>query len=100
MWFAGIDLWLEYFQFSMGGIAEPGGLERIRQVSEAALQASGKHVGQGVLMWSAVREFENAILSTMQVACWLADVLVLRSAGASYVLLFFLVSTWTGTIGR
>ena len=51
----------------MGDIGEAGGLDRIRKIGESALTAAGKHVGQGLLIWSAVREFENAVLSSMQV---------------------------------
>ena len=51
----------------MLGVGDAAGLQRIRKVVEAALQAAGKHVGQSVLLWSAVRQFEGAILMTMQV---------------------------------
>ena len=58
-----IDLWLEYCQFSLGGIATEKGIENARNVCERAVNAVGIHVARGSLIWEVFREFENAILS-------------------------------------
>ena len=63
----GVDLWIEYFQYSIGDISKPDGLKRIREIGERGLTAVGKHVSDGLLMWSAVRELENAVLAGLQV---------------------------------
>ena len=57
------DLWLEYCQFSLGGIATEKGIENARNVCERAVNAVGIHVARGSLIWEVFREFENAILS-------------------------------------
>ena len=62
-----MDLWIEYFQYSIGEISKPDGLKRIREIGERGLTAVGKHVSDGLLMWSAVRELENAVLAGLQV---------------------------------
>ncbi|XP_063971619.1 squamous cell carcinoma antigen recognized by T-cells 3-like isoform X1 [Lytechinus pictus] len=61
-----IDLWLEYCQFSIGGIGSPEGIENARRVFEEAIMAAGLHVAQGSMIWAVYREFENALLSTLQ----------------------------------
>ncbi|GFO32792.1 squamous cell carcinoma antigen recognized by t-cells 3 [Plakobranchus ocellatus] len=56
-----VPLWLEYVQFSIGRMGEEDGLALIRDAFERALAAVGLHASQGVNIWEAYREFENAI---------------------------------------
>ncbi|XP_020791106.1 squamous cell carcinoma antigen recognized by T-cells 3 isoform X2 [Boleophthalmus pectinirostris] len=60
------DIWLEYAQYSIGGMALPGGIDKVRAVFERALTAVGLHVTKGQMVWEAYREFENVILTTVQ----------------------------------
>ncbi|XP_061116092.1 squamous cell carcinoma antigen recognized by T-cells 3 [Conger conger] len=60
------EIWLEYAQYSIGGMGAPGGIERVRAIFERALTAVGLHMTKGAAVWEAFREFENAIMSTMQ----------------------------------
>ncbi|KAK7934120.1 hypothetical protein WMY93_005016 [Mugilogobius chulae] len=60
------DIWLEYAQYSIGGMALPGGIDKVRTVFERALTAVGLHVTKGQMVWEAYREFENVILTTVQ----------------------------------
>ncbi|CAG2256094.1 SART3 [Mytilus edulis] len=57
-----VKIWLEYVQFSIGGMASQDGVIKIREVFEKALSSAGLHVAQGSSLWEAYREFENAIL--------------------------------------
>uniref|UniRef100_A0AAQ5XZ31 RRM domain-containing protein n=1 Tax=Amphiprion ocellaris TaxID=80972 RepID=A0AAQ5XZ31_AMPOC len=59
------DIWLEYAQYSIGGMGSPGGIDRVRAIFERAVTAVGLHMTKGQTVWEAYREFENAILSTM-----------------------------------
>uniref|UniRef100_A0A3Q2YTI2 Spliceosome associated factor 3, U4/U6 recycling protein n=1 Tax=Hippocampus comes TaxID=109280 RepID=A0A3Q2YTI2_HIPCM len=59
------DIWLEYAQYSIGGMGSPGGIERVRSVFERAITAVGLHMTKGQTVWEAYREFENAILATL-----------------------------------
>ncbi|XP_071479230.1 squamous cell carcinoma antigen recognized by T-cells 3-like [Diadema antillarum] len=61
-----VDVWLEYCQFSVGGIGTSGGVKQARNVFEAAIMAAGLHVAKGSCIWEVYREFENALLSMMQ----------------------------------
>ena len=63
-----VSLWVEYIQFSIGGMAAEGGLEAVRAVCERALTATGLHVAEGWMVWEAYREYENAILMGLQVS--------------------------------
>lgn len=45
----------------------PGGIDRVRSIFERAVTAVGLHMTKGHAVWEAYREFENAILSTVQV---------------------------------
>ncbi len=69
--YAGPDIWLEYAQYSIGGMGSPGGIDRVRSVFERAVTAVGLHMTKGQTLWEAYREFENAILSTIQVSVWI-----------------------------
>ncbi|XP_056139542.1 squamous cell carcinoma antigen recognized by T-cells 3 [Lampris incognitus] len=60
------DIWLEYAQYSIGGMGSPGGIDKVRAIFERALTAVGLHMTKGATVWEAYREFENAILSTVQ----------------------------------
>ncbi|XP_032899062.1 squamous cell carcinoma antigen recognized by T-cells 3 isoform X2 [Amblyraja radiata] len=60
------EIWLEYAQYSIGGIGLQGGIERARGIFDRALTAVGLHMTKGVAIWEAFREFENAILGTLQ----------------------------------
>ncbi|KAJ7309841.1 hypothetical protein JRQ81_007914 [Phrynocephalus forsythii] len=62
------EIWLEYAQYSIGGIGQEGGIEKVRAIFERALTAVGLHVTKGAAIWEAFREFENAILETVQPA--------------------------------
>ncbi|XP_072520466.1 squamous cell carcinoma antigen recognized by T-cells 3 [Salminus brasiliensis] len=60
------DIWLEFAQYSIGGMGAEGGIDRVRSIFERALTAVGLHMTKGAALWEAYREFEIAILSTLQ----------------------------------
>jgi len=60
-----VDLWLEYCQYSIGGIGSEEGIVKAREVHEKALVACGLHVSKGSLVWETFKEFETALLSMM-----------------------------------
>lgn len=60
------DIWLEYAQYSIGGMGSPDGIAKVRSIFERAVTAVGLHVTKGQTVWEAYREFENVILSTVQ----------------------------------
>ncbi|KAG7256512.1 hypothetical protein CRUP_032263 [Coryphaenoides rupestris] len=60
------DIWLEYAQYSIGGMGSAGGLDKVRAIFERALTAVGLHMTKGSAVWDAYREFENVMLSTVQ----------------------------------
>ncbi|XP_053217044.1 squamous cell carcinoma antigen recognized by T-cells 3 isoform X1 [Podarcis raffonei] len=62
------EIWLEYAQYSIGGIGQEGGIDKVRSIFERALTAVGLHMTKGAAIWEAYREFENAILETVQPA--------------------------------
>uniref|UniRef100_A0A8C7VJR2 Spliceosome associated factor 3, U4/U6 recycling protein n=1 Tax=Oncorhynchus mykiss TaxID=8022 RepID=A0A8C7VJR2_ONCMY len=62
----GPEIWLEYAQYSIGGMGLPGGMEKVRSIFERALTAVGLHMTKGATVWEAYREFENAILATLE----------------------------------
>ncbi|NP_001016732.1 squamous cell carcinoma antigen recognized by T-cells 3 [Xenopus tropicalis] len=61
------EIWLEYAQYSIGGMGEEGEIAKVRSIFERALTAVGLHMTKGSTLWDAYREFENAILGTIQV---------------------------------
>lgn len=67
----GPDIWLEYSQYSIGGMGSPGGMDKARAIFERAVTAVGLHMTKGQMVWEAYREFENAILSTVQVCVFI-----------------------------
>ncbi|XP_037338514.1 squamous cell carcinoma antigen recognized by T-cells 3 [Pungitius pungitius] len=60
------EIWLEFAQYSIGGMGSPGGMDKVRSIFERAVTAVGLHMTKGQTVWEAYREFENAILSTVQ----------------------------------
>uniref|UniRef100_UPI0037E95751 squamous cell carcinoma antigen recognized by T-cells 3 isoform X2 n=1 Tax=Semicossyphus pulcher TaxID=241346 RepID=UPI0037E95751 len=60
------EIWLEYAQYSIGGMGSQGGIDKVRSIFERAVTAVGLHMTKGQTVWEAYREFENAILSTVQ----------------------------------
>jgi hypothetical protein len=61
-----VDIWLEWAQFSIGGMGESG-VDSVRAVLDKALTAVGLHVAKGMILWEAYREFENVLLTMLQV---------------------------------
>uniref|UniRef100_A0A7N6ATI8 Spliceosome associated factor 3, U4/U6 recycling protein n=1 Tax=Anabas testudineus TaxID=64144 RepID=A0A7N6ATI8_ANATE len=53
------DIWLEYAQYSIGGMGSPGGIDKVRSIFERAVTAVGLHMTKGQTVWEAYREFEN-----------------------------------------
>jgi len=60
-----VDLWLEFCQYSIGGIGSKEGIVRAREIHEKAIMACGLHVSKGALIWEVYREFESTLLSMM-----------------------------------
>ncbi|TNN51187.1 Squamous cell carcinoma antigen recognized by T-cells 3 [Liparis tanakae] len=60
------EIWLEYAQYSIGGMGSPGGVDKVRAIFERAVTAVGLHMTKGHVVWEAFREFENVMLSTVQ----------------------------------
>lgn len=71
--FLGPNIWLEYGQYSVGGIGQKGGLEKVRSVFERALSSVGLHMTKGLAIWEAYREFESAIVEAARVSAHLRD---------------------------
>lgn len=67
MFFIGIDLWLEFLQFSIGFMSDDAGTDVVRELMERALAAGGLHVTDGTILWEVYREFEKLILITLKV---------------------------------
>ena len=61
--YVSVDLWLEYCQFSIGGIGTPEGVKKARDVFERALTSCGRNIARGSLVWEAYREFEAALVA-------------------------------------
>jgi hypothetical protein len=61
-----VPVWLEYVQYSIGGMGDEGGTVAVRDTFEKALTAAGLHITSGSILWEAYREFENAVLAGMQ----------------------------------
>uniref|UniRef100_A0A4W3ILM4 Spliceosome associated factor 3, U4/U6 recycling protein n=1 Tax=Callorhinchus milii TaxID=7868 RepID=A0A4W3ILM4_CALMI len=57
------EIWLEYAQYSIGGIGEQGGIDQARGIFEQALTAVGLHMTRGTAIWEAFREFENEMIN-------------------------------------
>jgi len=63
----GIDLWLEYVQFSIGCMSDTTGTDIIRELMERALTAGGLHVPNGNVLYEVYNEFEKLILISLKV---------------------------------
>jgi len=63
----GIDLWLEYVQFSIGCMSDTTGTDNIRKLMEHALTAGGLHVPNGNVLYEVYNEFEKLILISLKV---------------------------------
>jgi len=61
-----VAVWLEYVQYTIGGMAEEDGLSTVRVTFERALTAVGIHTAGGSILWEAYREFECAMLAGLQ----------------------------------
>lgn len=66
-----VPLWSEYLNFIQErdesvSQCTPEGVEKIRALFERALTAAGLHVVGGGKLWAAYREFEQALLITME----------------------------------
>uniref|UniRef100_A0A7N6B6I3 RRM domain-containing protein n=1 Tax=Anabas testudineus TaxID=64144 RepID=A0A7N6B6I3_ANATE len=69
----GPDIWLEYAQYSIGGMGSPGGIDKVRSIFERAVTAVGLHMTKGQTVWEAYREFENAIFESMIIELCFVD---------------------------
>lgn len=67
MLITGIDLWLEYVQFSIGCMSDTTGTDIIRELMERALTAGGLHVPNGNVLYEVYNEFEKLILISLKV---------------------------------
>lgn len=65
--FTGIDLWLEFVQFSIGCMSDTTGTDRIRELMERALGAGGLHVPNGNVLFEVYIEFEKLVLIPLKV---------------------------------
>lgn len=65
-----VSFWLDYINFvkehnqSVGEHSESG-IGKVRNLFERALTATGLHVMDGGMIWAAYREYEQAILQTI-----------------------------------
>lgn len=87
----GPDIWLEYAQYSIGGMGSPGGIDKVRSIFERAVMAVGLHMTKGQTVWEAYREFENAILSTVQVCVSISREYLSDGGGDTYNLIFLMM---------
>lgn len=65
--YLGIDLWLEFVQFSIGCMFDKTGPLKIRELMERALGAGGLHVPNGNVLFEVYNEFEKLILMSLKV---------------------------------
>ncbi|CAF0720727.1 unnamed protein product [Brachionus calyciflorus] len=61
-----VELWLEYIQYSIGGMGEENGIENVKNICENAISFAGFHVTRGYTLWEVYREFETALLAGYQ----------------------------------
>lgn len=62
-----MDIWFEYIQFTITGMGEANGIEKVREICERAVSLAGLHVNKGHFLWGAYRDFEFALLAGYQV---------------------------------
>lgn len=66
-----VPLWVEYLEFIEEHDADvascvPEGMARFRALCETALAAAGLHYSEGSRVWTAYRDFEDAVLPTLE----------------------------------
>lgn len=64
---SGIDLWLEFLQFSIGYMSDSTGTDKVRELMERALRAGSLHVPNGNFLFEVYIEFEKLILTSIKV---------------------------------
>lgn len=64
----GVDVWLEYCQYAIGGMGsgEPAELDAVRAVLEEAVANQGLNFAKGAILFEVYREFENICLAQIQ----------------------------------
>jgi hypothetical protein len=55
------------------------GVKTVRNTFERALTAAGLHAAKGAILWEAYREFENVMLTMLQVIIFSVGALILFS---------------------
>ncbi|WJX26121.1 hypothetical protein P8452_15092 [Trifolium repens] len=65
-----VSLWRDYLDFvqeydPMAHQCSPTGISKLRDIFESALTAAGLHVAQGSKIWEAYRQYEQAVLLTI-----------------------------------
>lgn len=65
-----VPLWYDYINFVQEhnqSVSQclPSGISKMRNLFEHALTAAGLHIAEGNKIWEAYREFEQAILLTI-----------------------------------
>lgn len=64
-----VEIWLEYLQFSIGNMGnEKDAAENVRQLFQRALTAVSGHITKGAIIWEAFREFENVLVSMIDIS--------------------------------
>ena len=65
--FTAVEIWLEYLQFSIGNMGEePNAAEKVRELFDRALTATGLHFTKGAIIWESFREFESILIQTVE----------------------------------
>lgn len=77
--YIGIDLWLEFVEFSIGCMSDSTGTDNVRQLMERALSAGGLHVSKGNVLWEVYNEFEKIILASLKVLQLIENYLLLSN---------------------
>ncbi|CAM8973392.1 unnamed protein product [Rhodiola kirilowii] len=60
-----VSLWCDYISFIKEHDRSDSGIEKVKNLFERALTATGLHVMDGGKIWEAYREYEQAILQTI-----------------------------------
>ena len=62
-----MEVWLQFARFSIERMSMfPDGMAFPRDVFERGIVACGLHTSQAAQLWNAYREFEGAVLSSLQ----------------------------------
>eukprot|EP00794_Sanderia_malayensis_P014299 gene14299-15787_t len=64
--YTSVRIWLQYCQFVLDGIQSSTGLEDVRDIYERAITSVGLHLTEGCSLWDSYREFEMALLESLQ----------------------------------